>query len=175
MKQKNDQGFTLVEMCVVIVLIGIICVATVPATAIVRRQEAKKFALELCYDLDLMRQQSMANGKLNTLTLERTDGGAGDKNTYKISEGLIKADNEKRGQAFENKETLVVTMLGKDRAGTTIEPNLESITFKENKATKLADGSGEAIPKLVITVVNKEQKIQVEYDTLTGNYEVSIL
>ena len=172
-KEKDDRGFTLVEMCLVIILIGIICVATVPATAIVRRQEAKKMALEFCYDLDLMRQQSMANGIANTLTLEPAASAV--KSSYKISQSLIKADNEKRTDALENVQTLEITMEGQDQAGSTIEASLDTITFKGNKATKATDGTGEVISKLVVKVKNKEQVVKLEYDTLTGNYEVSIL
>lgn len=75
---QAKKGFTLLELAIVLVLMGVIGVAIIPSMEWVYKQELHKAAQGICLDLLTLRQQAMATGNTYTLTMNSNQ------NTYEM-------------------------------------------------------------------------------------------
>ena len=169
MKNKNG-GFTLVELVVCIVLIGLLSAAFVPGIGMVYRQDVRKATELICADLVMLRDQSNATGIKYELAV------TSEKNGYTLSPSIIGDGNGRTGSKNDginlNIQYDTYTMI-KSPDGTYIETPIDKIYYKSGK---LFDARDTSIDKLKVSVSydsGARVSANIIYDGVTGHYTVT--
>lgn len=164
--EKNSKGFTLIEMCVVMVLICLLGVALIPSMGLVYKQEVRKAADIMCADLTMMRKETGANGKAYSLSMN--SGGNG----YSIAPGFTtsRTGNAKDGISPNVTYSIVENYDG----GTSASTN--TIYYSGGKLVDGLTSTANQVSQLSICIGydGAAERAEIIYDGFTGGYSMAI-
>lgn len=165
MKNKSN-GFTLVELMVCIVLMGILIATFVPGLGMVYKQDVRKATELICSDLTMMRDQSKATGITYTL---KTNG---EKDEYTLSPSIIGNGDGRTGSSIDGINPNIRYELYK-KEGATVQTPIGEVYYK---AGRVFDSSNNSIDELIINILysgDTRMTANIVYDGVTGHYKVT--
>ena len=139
---KKTQGFTLVELVIVLVLMIIIGAAVIPNMQMIYRQQIQKAANEMAMDLTMLRRQARATNKEYKLVLDAS----AHHYTMTSESTAIEAMHQKDvgntenitfelyGDGTATNEIIFEGDLMKTAAGTEVEAYTIKVTYKDMSA-----------------------------------------
>ena len=169
MKNKNS-GFTLVELMVCIVLMGLLAAAFVPGLGMVYKQDVKKATELMCSDLTVMKDQSKATG--NNYKLEITTK----KDGYVLDPPTTGNGNGKSGSESDNLSGNIRFKMYKrvvGASGSVVETEVTQVNYK---AGKLFDSMNNIISELKVEITydgDTRMVGNIVYDGITGHYTIT--
>lgn len=166
MTKNNIKGFTVLEIMIVVLLIGIIGIAAVPSVGLIRKQEVQKMAKELCLDLSAQRMQAMtANTPERGLELI---GASGAYYSYQLTPALDTASGGIRSTNKDNSTNIRISMKATGEEGVIESP--EKVQF--DNYGYLIDTADKKINKLTITITYDTAVSKITFNGVTGNYKI---
>lgn len=170
MKQLNH-GFSLVEVMIVVVLIGILSVAAVPTMVMPQKQQVKEINQNFLHDLLAVRQKAVMQAGENVYTFQLIGDGTNDYGYcfFVTPEGESRAIYKKQEQY--SREVQIKMEKEKDA---TLTPVVFPIQIDENGCLYDADTqeANRKINKLRLTTTFKKIKQEMIFYGETGYYEV---
>ncbi len=165
MKGK-EQGFSLIELMVVLVLIGLLGLVALPSTQMIYKQETNKFAKEMALDLTTQRFQSMASATSGETLLAQSLG-VGNYDMYQLTPANRDAGGN---ETMENKGPSPELQMVMQAAS---DSNLQTINrvVISPKGELLAE-DGSPMKKLVVTMTYKGIQTELTMDAISGHYEI---
>ncbi len=139
-RRSVHRGFTLIEFCVVLVLIGLTLSLAVPGLAALHeRQRLRGAAAELASDLQWMRSQALARNESMRLSVYQNDGGSctvvhtGNRNDCRCeSHGTATCDGDAQALKTSHWQT---------REKISVQANITSMAFDPAQGTVTPTGS----------------------------------
>lgn len=184
--KKNNKGFSLVELMVVLVLMSIICIAIMPNVRAVRRQEAKKAANELCLDLVTLRTTTRASTSDYTLTLVQ-DPTTLMYNSYTITPELLTASGSERDGNKDNSQRVNIRMQKELVSGDpSTRMDIGQVLYFEGSEMKTTSTMGAVLPEIIITItsggtinlageiIGPDAMVEVRFNYITGYYSLNV-
>lgn len=166
---RRNQGFSLLEVALILLLMGIVGVAAIPSMQSIRRQEVRKFASEMCLDLVTQRSKERVNpGEGYQLVLSNSDGSGAPYYGYTLQRILPSGGTEEIKSNYCISHSLEISIRDKD--GNIPATAINKLIFKDNQLK--ADGSGDVYSVLTIDLVNDKSKLEILYWNETGHYEI---
>jgi Tfp pilus assembly protein FimT len=171
MTKNNIKGFTVLEIMIVVLLIGIIGIAAVPSVGLIRKQEVQKIAKELCLDLSAQRMQAMT---AMTTSVSRKglqligDETAGQYYSYQLTPALATASGGTRATNKDNSTNIQISMKATGESGVIESP--EKVQF--DNYGYLIDTADKKINKLTITITYDTAESKITFNGVTGNYKI---
>ncbi len=181
MFKQGTRGFTVLEMMIVVILMGIIGTAAIPSIGLIRRHEVRKLAKEMCLDLTAQRMRAMAVGKADstaTYVLELVEAlETGHYYSYKLTPSLDIASGQARDENKDNSRNIHIMMEAlymKELEGEidVIEP-IYAIQF-DNYGSMLNVNtlSSKEIETLTIKITYDLEEARVVFNGVTGHYSI---
>jgi Tfp pilus assembly protein FimT len=168
MTKNNIKGFTVLEIMIVVLLIGIIGIAAVPSVGLIRKQEVQKIAKELCLDLSAQRIQAMtANASGRGLELLDTRGAY---YSYQLTPALDTASGGTREKNKDNSTNIRISMQATYELG--VVDNLEKIQFDNYGYMMDTSTPSKTINELSITITYDTAQSKITFNGVTGNYKI---
>jgi len=173
MLKKSNRGFTILEVAVIIIIMGLIGVIAVPSVGLIRKQEVKKLAKEMCLDLTTQRIKAMSMGSDYFCLVELTDSAIlGHNYDYKLSfknetTGIIKELVKNK----DNSKNIEITMKTFDEAGNVINPNISNIQF-DNYGYMMEMDTTNDIYRLTAVIKYDTADAKIDFYGITGNYTI---
>ncbi|MDF2613656.1 MAG: hypothetical protein K0S71_1442 [Clostridia bacterium] len=172
MLKQNRRGFTIVEVAVIIILMGFIGIIAVPSVGLIRRQEVKKLAKEICLDLTAQRTKAMTMGRVQH-SVELTDDAAlGYYNGYKLSPAIHTAGGTQRDKNEANSKNIRITMETTDGEADVIAVPTK-IQFDGYGYMMDTGVPSKDIYELKIVITYDTAKADIFFDGITGHYKIT--
>ena len=166
MTKNNIKGFTVLEIMIVVLLIGIIGIAAVPSVGLIRKQEVQKIAKELCLDLSAQRMQAMtANASGRGLELIDTSGAY---YSYQLTPALDTASGGTRATNKDNSTNIRISMKATGEVGVIENP----VKIQFDNYGDMLDTDGKTINELTITIAYDTAVSKITFNGITGNYKI---
>jgi Tfp pilus assembly protein FimT len=170
MTKNNIKGFTVLEIMIVVLLIGIIGIAAVPSIGLIRKQAVQKMAKELCLDLSAQRMQAMTANRLD-LGLELLDDRvSGEYCSYRLTPALDTASRGTREKNKDNSINIRISMQATYEPG--VVDDLVKIQFDNYGYMTDTSTPSKTINELSITITYDTAQSKITFNGVTGNYKI---
>lgn len=166
--KKSNLGFTMIELAVVLVLLGILGIALIPSMNMVYKQEIRKAADILCMDIINIRKQSMATGVQYELFVSDHE--------YTITPGIIQATSGSRtgnGEDSINKN-IRYEIKSVYESGSTSTAGI--INFKGSDMSNNVIAMGSTIDhfEIKVTYDSVAEYAEIIFYPMTGHYTITM-
>ncbi len=167
MFNKSSKGFSVTEVVVAIVIIGILGVAAVPSIQLVGRHEVKKFAKEMCLDITTQRLRAMTSSGANYSVDLVSSVPPGAYYTYTLSPAHISVSGVRQVNKGNSNGIRIIMQTSDSALGIT---TTSCVQF--DKRGFMMNDTGAYIEALKISINYKETNTQIDFDGVTGNYKI---
>lgn len=175
MLKKDRRGFTILEVAVIIVLMGLIGVIAVPSVGLIHKQEVKKLAKEMCLDLTTQRIKAMSMGTNHFVELTGEDT-SGYNYDYQLS--FLKKDSTPLeivliDKKRDNSKNIHITMQT-SRGEAEVIATPTKIQFDHYGYMMDTGTSEKDIYELTISIKYDNAEAIITFDGITGHYTNTI-
>ncbi|WP_069998222.1 hypothetical protein [Cellulosilyticum sp. I15G10I2] len=178
---KDIKGFTVLEMMIIVILIGIIGIAVIPSVGMVRKQEVRKLAKEMCLDLTTQRMRAMTAGKMtgsSSYGFELVeDLESGHYYSYELTPSFDTASGQVRKVNKDNSNNIHITM-----EALHIKTFAEEVPLREvihtvyfdnyGSMLKIDEFSTQEIEELTIKLTYDLAETKIVFNGVTGYYSI---
>lgn len=173
--KKRSKGFSLLEVALVLLIMGIIGVAAIPSMQNIRRQEVNKLAKEICLDLvTQMTNQNTNRDETYVLDLVKKDASPTSPYYGYVITTCDSSLNPKPGikstERIQHNKNIEIVI--KDTSGNIPATPITKLRFLDKKITDAA--GNEYKNTLQISLKNDQSKLEIVFYTTTGHYEISV-
>ena len=186
MFKKDTRGFTVLEMMIVVILIGIIGTAAIPSIGLIRKHEVRKLAKEMCLDLTSQRMHAMRGNRLNYFLALHKDSESVHYYSYKLNPATDTVSSQIRGENKDNLRKIHITMKAIYIADVKGLEDLENLSIEELEAAAREEievvrfdnygyllSMDEEIYKLVIKIDYDSVESKIVFNGVTGHYSIN--
>ncbi len=170
--KKRSKGFSLLEVALVLLIMGIIGVAAIPSMQNIRRQEVNKLAKEICLDLvTQITKQNTNRSETYVLNLVSKNAlGTDPYYGYTISQVLSPTNLKLLDRRIEHNKNIEIVI--KDTNGNIPVTPITELEFSNKKITDVV--GNEYKTTLKISLKNDQSKLDILFYTGTGHYEITV-
>ena len=176
--KKNTQGFTMLEIVIVIILMGIIGVAAVPSISMIHKQEVKKLAQEMCLDLTSQRMKAMTTGMKHRIRLIEDTGMYHDYELLFLEDDTVSPEALTTQELKSHSKNIHVTMERLDKA---LNPTPVPVTQAQFDSYGFLTARAESEANftegyaLQIVIQYDQVKAKIQFNCTTGNYNIEYI
>ncbi len=165
MKGK-EQGFSLLEAMMVLVLIGLLGLVALPNTKMIYKQQTNKFAKEMALDLTTQRFQSITRVSSGETLLAQSLG-MGNYDKYQLTPANMDAGGN---ETKENKGPSPDMQIVMQAASGSNLKTISRVIFSPKG--ELLTEDNDPMEQLVVTITYNGVQTELIMEAITGHYEI---